>query len=260
MRVWWTVWIGLCLSGWPAELTGQAAPEVRTVHVFVALCDNAHQGIAPVSPALGNGQDPVRNLYWGAAYGVRTYFSRQGEWERLEIAADSLPVRDRVLFRHRSGDTYLLAEAYDGAAIRTCTEDFLRACSGEGPLPIETPDGPLVFGGGAKLLAYVGHNGLMDFELDLTLSPQDSQKRQAIILGCHSQSYFQPWLRQTGAEPLLWTTGLMAPEAYVLEGALSAWRQNLAAVEVRRFAAEQYHRFQGCGIRAAWNLFRHGWE
>jgi hypothetical protein len=27
----------------------------RIIHVFVALCDNEHQGIVPVSPKLGNG-------------------------------------------------------------------------------------------------------------------------------------------------------------------------------------------------------------
>jgi hypothetical protein len=32
------------------------------VHVVVALCDNANQGIAPVSKALGNGLDPKSNL------------------------------------------------------------------------------------------------------------------------------------------------------------------------------------------------------
>lgn len=32
--------------------------EVRTIHVFVALCDNEHQGIVPVPEIFGNGDDP----------------------------------------------------------------------------------------------------------------------------------------------------------------------------------------------------------
>jgi hypothetical protein len=38
---------------------------LRTVHVFVALADNQHQGIVPVAAILGNGEDPQHNLYWG---------------------------------------------------------------------------------------------------------------------------------------------------------------------------------------------------
>jgi hypothetical protein len=41
------------------------------IHVFVALADNASQGIVPVSARLGNGEDPEHNLYrWGSAFGV----------------------------------------------------------------------------------------------------------------------------------------------------------------------------------------------
>ena len=41
---------------------------------MVALADNDHQGIVPVPRQLGDGDDPANNLYWGARYGVKTYF------------------------------------------------------------------------------------------------------------------------------------------------------------------------------------------
>ena len=44
----------------------------KTIHVLVALCDNKYQGIVPVPPKIGNGQDPDNNLYWGCAFGVRS--------------------------------------------------------------------------------------------------------------------------------------------------------------------------------------------
>jgi len=50
--------------------TDVAAQRPLVAHVVVALCDNVHQGIVPVPRALGNGQDPSSNLYWGARYGV----------------------------------------------------------------------------------------------------------------------------------------------------------------------------------------------
>ena len=56
-----------------------AQPPPRLVHVFVALADNAHQGIVPKPAAIGNGDDPAKNLYWGAAFGVGTYFKMSSE-------------------------------------------------------------------------------------------------------------------------------------------------------------------------------------
>jgi len=75
-------WIALALF----PLSSLAIPSVaesspRVVHVFVALADNQHQGIIPVPPALGTGRDPQHNLYWGAAYGVRTYLKASEDWD-----------------------------------------------------------------------------------------------------------------------------------------------------------------------------------
>jgi hypothetical protein len=44
--------------------------------IIVALCDNEHQGIVPVPEALGRGDDPATNLYWGAMYGLRTLLQK----------------------------------------------------------------------------------------------------------------------------------------------------------------------------------------
>src|SRR5579864_1418535 len=65
------------VTAW-ARAHGQE-PGLRTVHVFVALADNQHQGIVPVPAKLGNGEDAERNLYWGSAYGVKTFFSRSAD-------------------------------------------------------------------------------------------------------------------------------------------------------------------------------------
>src|SRR5947208_1786430 len=70
----------VCVLAVPVVAQSSAA---RTIHVFVALADNKNQGIVPVAAILGNGEDPVHNLYWGSAYGVKTFFSRSGDWELL---------------------------------------------------------------------------------------------------------------------------------------------------------------------------------
>ena len=50
---------------------------VKTIHVFVALCDNRYQGIVPVPASIGNGQDTKNNLYWGAGYGIKAFSARK---------------------------------------------------------------------------------------------------------------------------------------------------------------------------------------
>ncbi len=240
------------------EQTAATAPSydtsLRTVHVYVALCDNRYQGIVPVPAAIGNGQDPDRNLYWGAGYGVRTYFSRSKEWTlAAKLPADSVRL-ERLLFKHRNGKWWMLAEAYDGRAIRSCTENFLASCAGRGA-GIETAGNVRIgTGGAAAVVAYVGHDGLMDFSLDASPTAADAEPRDAIILACSSKPYFSSALQRTGAAPLLWTTNLMCPEAYTLHDALSAHISGGDAAKVRAAAAAAYAKFQKCSAAAAGRL------
>mgnify|MGYP006883467858 FL=1 len=79
------------------------------------------------------------------------------------------------------------------------------------------------------------------------------------MLACISKSYFAPYLKQTGAHPLLWTTGLMAPEAYTLEAAMNAWVNGDSHVVTRYKAAGAYNQYQKCGINGAKRLLVTGW-
>ena len=236
----------------------------KLVHVLVALCDNENQGIVPVSAALGNGEDPARNLYWGAAFGVKTFFSKSKDWKLISNTRDpKYAVMERLVFKHQTKNVYLVADAYKGIEIKRAIADFLNASSGGMDETIEVSIDAkkleLQIGGGADLLTFVGHNGLMDFELSEYPSKQDDAKREAIILSCASKSYFTAPLRRTGAQPLLWTTNLMAPEAYILQAALDGWIKGEAGEQVRLRAAAAYNSYQKCGLKAAQGLFASGW-
>ena len=232
----------------------------KKIHVFVALCDNVHQGIVPVPKALGNGQNPRTNLYWGALYGVKTHFKRSKDWELVKtLSSNNSKILQRILFKHKTTDTYLLADAYDGRFIKQTTIDFLYACSGENPIEISVKDKKLSFGGNANLLAYVGHDGLMEFSLEETFKPKNTNKRDAIILACISKEYFKPYLKQTGANPLVWSTGLMSPEAYTLKWAIDGWILNESDATIRERAAKAYHNYQKCGMRGARGLLVTGY-
>jgi hypothetical protein len=99
----------------------------------------------------------------------------------------------------------------------------------------------------------------MDFSLDSYPQKSDSRRRDSIMLACLSKRYFAEPLRNTGANPLLWTTGLMAPEAYVLKAAIDGWVFNEDGRAIRRRAAMAYNQYQRCGTNAALRLFSSGW-
>lgn len=234
--------------------------ELKTIHVFVALCDNKYQGIVPVPAKIGNGQDAPGNLYWGAAYGVKTFFNKSKEWKLIEAKKDpATNILERLLFRHKTKNIYLLADAYDGQFIKQATIDFLLACSGKGITTINKNDVEIPFGGASDILAYVGHDGLMDFSLPDEFEKQNDESRKAIMLACISKKYFSPHLKTTGAEPLLWSTGLMAPEAYILHDALNKWIDTNDAAQTRNAAAAAYSKYQKCSLNAAKNLLVTGW-
>jgi len=236
----------------------------RTIHVFVALADNQNQGIVPVPARLGNGLDARHNLYWGAAAGVKTFFARSPDWTLLHCREKPrIEILERCVFKYHTAEVYFVADAYRGDEIRRAILDFFDAAAGNNPEPITvsvaSASVSLTAHGGADLVAYVGHDGLMDFRLLIAPRKKDEVHRDAIILACASQQYFAELLRATGAYPLLWTTGLMAPEAYTLKSALDGWIDRESNDQIRERAAIIYDQYQKCGIRGARRLFATGW-
>lgn len=252
----------ILLSGAGASLPAQTSSP-RTVHVFVALADNQHQGIVPVPAKLGNGDDPEHNLYWGSAYGVKTFFSRSSDWALISCGQEpKREVLDRCIFKYRKANVYLVADAYRGIEIRQAILDFFDAAGGASSETITLPASPgvvLTARGGANLVAYAGHDGLMDFQLPRLPSQKNKTRRDAIILACASKAYFAEALRASGAYPLVWTTGLMAPEAYTLKSALDGWIGGETNDQIRDRAAAAYDKYQKCGFRAARRLLTSGW-
>ncbi|MFH2141348.1 MAG: hypothetical protein ABIJ97_02915 [Bacteroidota bacterium] len=230
-----------------------------TIHILVALCDNNFQGIVPVPEKIGNGKDPNNNLYWGCGYGIRTFFKNSKEWKLLKAQNLNSLVLERLIFKHVSKDYYLVADAYDGEYIKQCTEDFFYSCSGQCKDTIHINNTILGIYGNSRLVSYIGHDGLMDFQLYDSFENADGKQRDCIILACISKSYFAPHLKVTKANPLVWTTGLMCPEAYTLHDALSGFVNNESHEEIRTRAASAYSKYQKCSLNAAKNLLVTGW-
>jgi len=235
--------------------------QIKTIHIFVALCDNEHQGIVPVPSGIGNGQDPRTNLYWGCGYGVKTYFDKYSDnWTLIKTWKNvNSIVLERILFKHKSQNVYLLADAYDGAHMQETMIVMLQASSGHKVEKVSYEGIDLSFGGGANLIGFIGHNGLMDSDINESFTPADSLKRETIILACYSKSYFSEYIKQTGAYPLLWSTHLMAPEAYTIKWAIDFWILGKSNDEIKERAAQAYNKYQKCGINGARKLLVTGW-
>ncbi len=221
---------------------------MKRARIIVSLADNVNQGIVPVQPSLGNGQDPKNNLYWGAMYGAKTYFRRQASWNIKTSDHSRNHILDAFLLSHDKYPNHEMAfEAWDGAqqglAVKAYFEE-LRDANSEN-----------------DLICFVGHNALMDLFIsnvptrETTKLQNRDRKRKAAVIACQSAPYFDPHHRTLGVESYVMTQGLMAPEAYVLEGILHSWASGGNANSARTSAAKQYAAYQKIPIRNANWLF-----
>ena len=230
-------------------------------HVIVALADNEHQGIVPIPSTLGDGDRPQSNLYWGAMYGVKGFLKRSAEWRAVPLSASGDPrILERVLFRRdvtrdgKAATVYLLAEAWQGRQIAASIGQFLELTRGQHAEIVRADGREIAAGGAAHLVAYVGHNGLMDFAVPELRPGGESGSRVAVVLACESDFYFSKAIRPHAA-PLVTTASLMAPEAYVLDAVVASWFAGAEPGEVVEAAAGAYGHYQKISLRSARRIF-----
>ncbi len=224
-----------------------ARAEPVRVHVFIALADNRTQGIIPVPAKIGNGDDAEANLYWGCSKALKPVLRASADWKAARTERNPTPdVLERAIFSHQSGKWELIADVYRGSAIKQCLVSFFAALASDAPRE-QTP-----------LVAYIGHNGLMDFSLPAEATARRGPGRQAIILCCKSQDYFTPHLEKVGATPLLTTTQLMYPGGFILKAVIAGWLAAETPEQIRQRAASAYARNQKISVKAAAGVFAAG--
>ncbi|WP_244895689.1 hypothetical protein [Nonlabens tegetincola] len=228
--------------------------ESKVIHSVVALCDNKYQGIAPVPSFLGNGQETKSNLYWGASYGLKTTFKKSLEWNLLRSEFIDSVILERLIFKHKTKNCYLIADAYNGRHIKKATEFLLGSASGKIKDTVVINNETIGIAGNSELITYQGHNGLMDFNLDKNYETLDGKNRDIIILACYSKNYFEPALKDCKVNNLIWTTGLMAPESYILDSAIKGYLNSESNDEITNRAAESYKKYQKCSFKTAKKL------
>ncbi len=237
--------------------------EPLVVHVMVPLCDNENQGIVPTSPSLGNGLSLKSNLYWATSNGMKKYFIKDAAWTMLESKLDvSKDVLERVIFKreYKNGATvYLVADAYRGDRMKECLADYFDALSGNRKEAWTMESDTLPIYGGADLVAFNGHNGLMDTEASVVRN-SDQQQRDAVVIACASSGYFNSYINPANAYPLVTTTNLLYPGAFILEGVIDGWATFETDEQIRLNAGDAYYRVKPkSGVNGARRLFKTGW-
>ncbi len=220
--------------------SSQAVAQTKRIHVFVALADNATQGIAPVPVKIGNGDDAELNLYWGNSEGFKAIFARSKSWKLEKAEANpTAEIIERRTFRHATKDCVLVAEAWRGKNIHEC----LVACLAN--LRDRKSD----------LTAFIGHNGLMDAPVAVSVLDSASPPTDVIILCCVSRLMFKPHLEALKLRPVLTTEQLMYPGAFLLRDALEVWLRGGTRAEIRMAAAKAYATNQSISVKAAAGVF-----
>jgi len=236
---------------------------VLTVHVFVPLCDNENQGIVPVAPHLGDGSDLVKNLYWGAGHGMKSYFKYSNNWELLESEIyNNDTILERCVFRKKTASglkILLVADAYKGDKMKTCLQDYLSCLAGKNKETIIIDKDTILIKSDADMLCFSGHNGLMDMDIE-PVKTVDGIKREGVVISCYSGYYFNRFFRAAQAYPLVFTSGLLYPGAFILDDVISSWATGKSRNECRIAAGESYNRIMKCGRQAGINLFLSGWS
>ena len=151
----------------------------------------------------------------------------------------------------------LVADAYRGKEIRACLSDFLRSSEGTFAAPVEVEGkGKVDFGGDADLVAFIGHNGLMEHSIPAEKRNVEKGARDAVVLCCVSNSYFAERLKTAGCRPILMTSQLMYPGSFALHEGLEAWFDDDGNLkEIREGAAKAMAKNQKISVRAARGIF-----
>jgi hypothetical protein len=238
-----------------------AAGRPLVVQVHVPLCEGTI--IACGNAKLGDGDNPRTNLYWATTEGFLGWFGRKGSgWKPALVAtgdaigeADVLdlrvwrrtvatPARWRAAGAPKRVEVYVVAQAWRGTAIDRALARYAEDLYGARTQTITLADGTtLAAGGDAHVVAYVGHNRLMDLD-DVRLARHRRARRPAQPRRDRDRlphrAVYAGVVPGPHQVPLVLTRDFMLASAAALEGAVVAFAKGGDYAAIRRGAAAGY--------------------
>lgn len=249
-------------DAWLASLADRviedaAAGKLLVVEVHVPLCDNT---IIPCGNAkLGDGDNPDTNLYWSTTPGFGSWFARRGSgWKRvlkqtagetddkdvLAVHVYRKSVPTSAAWRKRGAPTRIevdiVIHGWRGTAIDRALAAYAADVSGQGARRLTLTDGSqLEAGGAAQIVAWVGHNRLMDVDTYSWPVPGSTTKG-TIAIACHTAAYMEENVPAPTRVPLLMTRDFLFANAAPLEAAVLAFARGGSYATIRVDAATAY--------------------
>lgn len=235
--------------------------EPLIIHAFVALYGYDSTNISEVEK-WADGTNLITNLYWGAGYGIKTHFKKRNNWKLLfEQKNINDDILERVVFYKtfpNKAKVYLIADAYKGYRMRKCLIDYFNALA-ENKLDSVKLKNKIIPGyGNSDLIAFNGHNGLMDFDIEFNVN-LPTRKKDAIAIACTSEMFFNELFERCYAYPLLTTRGLIPAEGYILSSTIESWAMLQTGGEIKVNTIKTYCSIQKIDYSEAESLFTSGW-
>lgn len=249
-----------------------AAGKPLVVEVHVPLCEGTI--IACGNRKLGDGDNPDTNLYWSTTPGFGEWFARRGSgWKRVAKQkvgetgdADVLalhvyrrtvatPGRWRSRGAPKQIELDIVVHGWRGTAIDRALAAYAEDVSGAKPRTIRLADGStLDAGGAAQIVAWVGHNRLMDLESFAWPEP-DGKAKGAIAIACHTAAYMEAEVPAAKRVPLLMTRDYLFANAAPLEATVLAFASGGNYAAIRLAAATAYAGVQQREVRKIFGAF-----
>lgn len=238
-------------------------------HIFVPLCDNEHQGIVPTTASLGNGFNLRSNLYWATSTGMKRYFKEKKQWQFIKssknVYGDSV-VLERVVFKRtypNKAVVYLIADAYRGDKMLETVNHFLRAASNNYTEQLKVDDTTIIaIHGAADLVAFNGHNGLLDLYYDQPNQwyNMPNYQKDLVVIACYANEYFEREAMRAKAYTIVRAKNRLHPGAFVISGILDEWAMLNSIESMRLSAGKAYCKIHDCSVKTSKKLFYKGWK
>jgi hypothetical protein len=244
----------------------QGKPLVATV--YVALCDNDAQGIAPVrNKRICKGDVPEENLYWATSGGLKGH-ARDVRWKRVlyELSPkQNLAARGVWRKRIRAGgalrergvtgmiDVYVVGLAYRGVKIRDAMVDYLRAVTRDQSERLTLKSGQeITYGGASHVVGYVGHNYFTD-EPDIPAMVREAagdgtREKGVFGLACMSDAYFRDVIERQSTHIMALNVSFTFPSAYTVLGILRGVAAGKSLKGIHREAAKAFAKGQNKSV------------
>jgi hypothetical protein len=253
-------------------ITDLAAGKPLVVEVHAPLCEGTI--IACGNKKLGDGDNPETNLYWSTTPGFGEWFARRNSgWKRvLKQTADQTGDSD-ILAIHvyrrqitapaawqkrgvpKQFELDVVIHGWRGTSIDKALAAYADDVSGKGTRELVLADkSKLSAGGAAQIVAFVGHNRLMDLD-SFTWPEPGTVVKGAIAIACDTAPYMKKQVSAATRVPLLMTSDLLFANASPLEAAVLAFATGGGYAEIRKDAATAYANIQEVEVKRVWGTF-----